>query len=136
MIVSNPLIIDQFKTKNMSYYINNVSNQIFKENINDKEGINQVREELLEVKKMFYEQIKDISRLDVKYNEYNNFFMWKINNENISARKLERFLNIKWIMIKLCEWIPWERIRISLNSIKNNKVLISAFKGINLIDYC
>ena len=102
-VISNPLIIEKFKTQNVPYYINKVSTKILKDNITDKENVIHVREELFDIKKKFYEQLKDIVWLETKHNEYNNFFICRIVDKNLSARKLERFLSVKGMTIRLCE---------------------------------
>jgi len=135
-VISNPLIIDKFRMQNVPYYINNISSDILRKNIINKDGIFHMREKLFEVKNDFYEKLKWISRLDVKQNEYNNFFMCKINDENISARKLERVLAKQWIMIRLCEWIPGEWIRLSINTIENNDILIETLNNQEILTSC
>lgn len=125
---SNPLIVNKFKTINTPYYIDAVSKWILKKCLEDKYFIDRSRISLSKNKELLFEKLKLIDYFDVKYIEYGNFFMVKILDENISSKKIERFLKDNWINIKSCEWLyqwlEWDRLRISVNNEENNNILI------------
>lgn len=127
-------MIDTFRAKNIPYYINGVSTKLLKDNLSEKNRISDTREKISDVKHDFYENLRTIPWLDIRYNEYNNFFMCHITDERISARKLERELLDKGIMIRMCEGINGDRIRISINTKENNDLLIAALNEPSLVE--